>query len=409
MDSASASGQHEEDRVTDMIVKGGKALLPQGFVATDILVRDGKIARIAPSIEVGEGEAVVDARGQIVTAGLMDFHVHAFKYGHHIGLDIDELAPRTGVTTFVDSGSIGAIQFPVFRKFVIDQTPLNLFAYLNISVIGQTTSGISDLDFHDNDSRALIHLPVATEMIEKHRDVIKGIKVRVYTGMKDLYALEQARILADQVNLPILVHLGPAPPCAADTLALLRAGDVITHPYHGGEDTILDANRRIRPEFLDARERGVEVDLGMDRFHCDLRVMRRAFELGFFPDYVSTDLTLTNLNSITFDLPTTISKCVALGMPLEDALKRATTTVAKKLAVPGLSGQLEVGHTGDIAVFTWGPSDDPLVDFFGNSLNGEHRLHNTATVLQGNLLEHRTTDVKLWDSTARSVPWANYT
>jgi hypothetical protein len=224
-----------------------------------------------------------------------------------------------------------------------------------VSVIGQTTSGISGLDFHDNDHRALINLPVAREKIAKHRDVIKGIKVRVYTGMADLYALEQARILADEVKMPILVHLGPGLPAAADTLALLQAGDMITHPYHGGEDTILDANNNIRSEFIEARDRGVEVDLGMDRFHCDLRVMGRAFELGFFPDYVSTDLTLTNLNSITFDLPTTISKCVALGMPLEEALRRATVTVADKLAVPDLTGRLEVGHCADIAVFTRAP------------------------------------------------------
>lgn len=391
-----------------MIVKGGKALLPQGFAEVDILLRDGKIARIESSIDAADGEIVIDARGHIVTAGLADFHVHAFKHGHHIGLDVDEVAPRTGVTTFVDAGSIGAIQFPAFRKFVIEQTPLNLFAYLNVSVIGQTTSGISGLDFHDNDARALINLPVAEEMIEKHRDLIKGIKVRVYTGMTDLYALEQARILADRVKLPILVHLGPAPPAAADTLALLKAGDIITHPYHGGEDTILDANGRIRSEFLDARSRGVEVDLGMDRFHCDLRVMRRAFELGFYPDYVSTDLTLTNVNSITFDLPTTISKCVALGMSLDDALRRATVTVADKLAVPDLTARLEVGHTADVAVFTWARSEEPLVDFFGNSLTNEYRLRNTATVLRGQLLEHKQTDVKLWDSTVRTVPWANY-
>jgi dihydroorotase len=391
-----------------MIVKGGKALLPQGFIETDIVVYDGKIARIERDVEVADGETVIDARGHIVTAGLADFHVHAFKHGHHIGLDVDELAPRTGVTTFVDAGSIGAIQFPAFRKFVIEQTPLNLFAYLNISVIGQTTSGINGLNFHDNDARALINLPIAEEMIDKHRDLIKGIKVRVYTGMTDLYALEQARILADHVKLPILVHLGPAPPASAETLALLKAGDIITHPYHGGEDTILDVNGRIRPEFREARDRGVEVDLGMDRFHCDLRVMRRAFDLGFYPDYVSTDLTLTNVDSITFDLPTTISKCVALGMSLEEALRRATVTVADKLAVPGISARLEVGHAADIAIFTWEPSQEPLVDFFGNSLTGECRLRNVATVLRGQLLEHRPTDVKLWDNTVRSVPWANY-
>lgn len=391
-----------------MIVKGGRVFTGSDFVAADVGVRDGLVSAVAPDLLPGPGEEVIDASGCLVTPGLIDFHVHAFKHGHHIGLDIDEVAPRTGVTTFVDQGSIGAIQFPAFRHFVIDRTELNLFAYLNISLIGQTTSGFKGLNFHDNDARDLIHLPLAEEMIAKHRDLIKGIKVRVYTGMADLYVLEQARILADRVRLPILVHLGPAPPAAAETLKLLGPGDMITHPYHGGTDTILDDAGSIRPEFLDARSRGVEVDLGMDRFHCDLTVMRRAFDQGFYPDYVSTDLTLTNVNSVTFDLPTTISKCVACGMSLEDALARATRTVASKLGAPGLTGLLQPGHTADIAVFRWEEADVPLVDFFGHEIPGAHRLTNSMTILRGSKLDRRTTDVALWDSTERSVPWANY-
>ena len=391
-----------------MIIKGGRVFTGASFVEADVRTAEGLVAEIAPNLTPAPGEEVIDVSGHLVTPGLMDFHVHAFKHGHHIGLDIDELAPRTGVTTFVDQGSIGAIQLPAFRHFVIDQTELNLFTYLNVSLIGQTTSGLKGLGFHDNDARELIHLPLAEEMIEKHRDVIKGIKVRVYTGMEDLYALEQARVLADRTKLPILVHLGPAPPAAAETLKLLGPGDMITHPYHGGSDTILDEAGRIRPEYLDARERGVEVDLGMDRFHCDLTVMRQAFDQGFYPDYVSTDLTLTNVNSITFDLPTTISKCVACGMTLEDAITRATRTVAAKLDVPGLTGLLQPGRAADIAAFRWEPSDEPLVDFFGNGIRDAHRLTNIVTILRGKVLQHRTTDVGLWDTTERSVPWANY-
>ena len=313
------------------------------------------------------------------------------------------------MTTFVDAGSVGAIQFPAFRKFVMDATELNLFAYLNISVVGQTTSGFKGLNFHDNDSREMIHLPLAEEVIEKHRDRIKGIKVRVYTGMSDLYALEQARILSDRTKLPIMVHLGPSPPAVVDTLALLEAGDMLTHPYHGGGDTILDANGKIRPEFIDARQRGVEVDLGMDRFHCDLTIMKRCFDQGFFPDYVSTDLTLINRDSITFDLPTTISKCVAMGMPLERALAAASKSVAAKLKVGGISGLIEVDHTADLAIFSWKQSSDPLVDFFGNQIPNPLRLHCLSTILHGRLLPfEEKSDLSLLDNSIRAVPWANY-
>ena len=392
-----------------MIIRGGRVLLAQGFVETDLAVSNGRIAKIAANIVAGPNEEVIDAADRLVTPGLIDLHVHAFKYGHHVSIDVNEVGPRTGVTTFVDAGSVGAIQFPAFRKFVMDATELNLFAYLNISVVGQTTSGFKGLNFHDNDSREMIHLPLAEEVIEKHRDRIKGIKVRVYTGMSDLYALEQARILSDRTKLPIMVHLGPSPPAVVDTLALLEAGDMLTHPYHGGGDTILDANGKIRPEFIDARQRGVEVDLGMDRFHCDLTIMKRCFDQGFFPDYVSTDLTLINRDSITFDLPTTISKCVAMGMPLERALAAASKSVAAKLKVGGISGLIEVDHTADLAIFSWKQSSDPLVDFFGNQIPNPLRLHCLSTILHGRLLPfEEKSDLSLLDNSIRAVPWANY-
>lgn len=391
-----------------MIIKGGRVLTTQGFVEANIAVADGRIVAISRGLAGAPEDESINATGCLITPGLFDFHVHAFKYGHHISIDIDEVGPRTGVTSFNDAGSIGAIQFPAFRKFVVDETKLNLFCYLSISVIGQTTSAFKDLNFNDNDSREFIHLPLAEELIDANRDVIKGIKVRVYEGMPDLYALEQARVLADRTDLPIMVHLGPSAPTAADTLALLRAGDVITHPYHGGADTILDANGNIRPEFLDARERGIEVDLGMDRFHCDLTIMRRCFDQGFFPDYISTDLTLTNCDSITFDLPTTISKCVALGMPLDTAINGASKAVADKFAVLGLTGRVEPGHTADLAVFRWESSSEALVDFFGNAINDAYRLKCVLTILRGEVVVPRKTDVALLKSSLRTVPWSNY-
>jgi dihydroorotase len=190
---------------------------------------------------------------------------------------------------------------------------------------------------------------------------------------------------------------------------LLESGDMFTHPYHGGDDTILDANGRIRPEFRDARSRGVEVDLGMDRFHCDLTIMKRCFDQGFFPDYVSTDLTLINRDSITFDLPTTISKCVAMGMPLEQALAAAGKSVADKLDVPGISGRIEPGHTADLAVFRWQQLDDPLIDFFGNKITDPLGLQCMATILRGRrLAAEKKSELALLDNSIRAVPWASY-
>lgn len=54
----------------------GILLLDDGFSRADLLVRDGRIARIAPAIEPEPGDAVVDLCGDRLVPGFIDMHVH---------------------------------------------------------------------------------------------------------------------------------------------------------------------------------------------------------------------------------------------------------------------------------------------------------------------------------------------
>ncbi len=54
----------------------GFLLLDDGFARADLLVRDGRIARIAPAIEPEPGDAVVDLCGDRLVPGFIDMHVH---------------------------------------------------------------------------------------------------------------------------------------------------------------------------------------------------------------------------------------------------------------------------------------------------------------------------------------------
>jgi predicted amidohydrolase len=65
----------------------------------------------------------------------------------------------------------------------------------------------------------------------------------------------------------------------SDILPLLRPGDIVTHTYHGGADSWLDP--RVRPVFQEARARGVECDVGLDRVHTSFEVARQALAAGF--------------------------------------------------------------------------------------------------------------------------------
>lgn len=391
-----------------MLIAGARVLLPGGFEYVDVRTSGDRIAEIGTGLASTPGERVENAAGKLLSAGLVDLHSHTFTHGFHMAVDADALSSVTGVTTFVDAGSAGAVGFPSFYEHVMKRSASRMYAYLNISILGQTISALQEQGFNENDSHSLVHLPLAEEMIDRYSDVIRGIKVRAYTNMPDLYPLEQASKLSRNTGLPIMTHIGSAPPAIEDVLPFLGRGDLVTHLYHGGTDTLLDDEGRVRPVFQEARKRGVEFDLGMDRFHCDLSIMRRAFDQGFYPDYISSDLTLTNIDSITFDLPTCISKCVASGMPLDTAIEKSTIRVAEKLGISDKVGSIEVGKIADLALFEWAPSEEPFVDFFGNGISDADRLVNTLTIRAGTPLVRNYTQPGLWRNSQRAVPWANY-
>jgi len=374
--------------VGSLAVRGGQVFDPVGgrFSRLDVLVVDGKVARMAPTVELPPGVEVVDASGLLVTPGLVDCHVHAFRWGHLISLDVDPVSSQSGVTTFVDGGSAGSLHFMAFRRFVIDHVRSNLYALLNVSALGETVDGLKGVDAWENDDLRFLHLDSAVETVEKNRDLIVGIKVRIHTGLASLLPMAAARALADAVGLPLVVHVMKAPPVFRDLLPYLTAGDVVTHMYHPGPGCLVDRHGKIAPEYLEARKRGVLFDTGTARFHTCHPVARAAIAEGFLPDTISTDLCLTNYQHITIDMPTTLTKFMAMGLALEQVLQRATIEPAKSLPAEQGHGRLAEGFAADIALFTIESGEFTYEDFFGNTLQAERRLVCRGTIKDGRLL-----------------------
>lgn len=59
----------------DMVIKGAKAVTPDGVKEADIAVQNGVITEIGSDVEAS-GAAIIQADGQYVFPGVIDCHAH---------------------------------------------------------------------------------------------------------------------------------------------------------------------------------------------------------------------------------------------------------------------------------------------------------------------------------------------
>src|SRR5262245_39191674 len=112
----------------DLLIAGGRVIDPSQKLSAvrDIAIAGGKIARIAENIPPTQARQVLDAKGKLVTPGLIDMHTHVYKHGITINVDSDIIGFQSGVTTVLDCGSTGSGTFQGFRKYVIDVVPTRI-------------------------------------------------------------------------------------------------------------------------------------------------------------------------------------------------------------------------------------------------------------------------------------------
>jgi dihydroorotase len=199
-------------------------------------------------------------------------------------------------------------------------------------------------------------VPKALATIEKHRDVVLGVKVRLTrflncsesAGLKPLFLAREA---ADAAGLPLMIHPQDSWAESLDqVLAVLRGGDIMTHMYHGERHGILDEYGKIRPSVLAARERGVIFDVGHGEGSFVWDVAEQALAQGFTPTTISSDLHKYNVHGPVYDLITTVAKFLHLGLTLDDVLAKVTAVPAKVVGLEGKAGTLAVGAFGDAVV-----------------------------------------------------------
>ncbi len=372
----------------DLLLRGGHVLDPKNSVdgRRDVALAAGKIAAVSTSIDPARAKVVIDVTGLYVTPGIIDLHTHLFAttgiqgaWAGDMSVMPDGFSFRNCVTTMVDAGSAGWSNFETFRHTVIDRSQTRVLALINISRLGMIT------DAAEQDERDFQPDEVA-RVAAKHDDVVVGVKSAHYQR-PDWTSVDRAIEAGVRAGVFVMVDFGyflPERPYWELVTRRLRPGDVSTHVFRGPVP-VIDGKGRVYDYLHAARARGVKFDVGHGMHSFVFRNAAGAVRGGFYPDTISTDLHAGNMNGAMMDMPTTMSKFLAMGMPLAAVVRASTSNPAAALRRPTL-GHLAAGAGADVAVFRLQRGSFGFVDPYGGRLPAKDRLHCELTLRDGRVV-----------------------
>lgn len=365
-----------------IIIQNGYVIDPEKntIEMKEIAIQNGTL--ISPQKSSTTKVKYIDAKGCYVSPGFIDMHVHIFTEKTELGIEADLIGIKQGVTTVVDAGSAGYNDYSDFKKDVVERSQTEVLSFLNISRKG-LTSGLSELA----DAEDLMSLEEAVEIFKKEANIV-GLKARMSGSVvkaRGIKPLEHARMLADHLDVPIMVHIGNPPPNLQEIFPLLRKGDIVTHAFHGKQHGILNREGVLIPEAQGALKRGVLFDIGHGTSSFSYETLLKFRETYDNPFTTSTDIYIKNYENPVCSLMNTMTKLLVLGVPFIEVMKTVTIRAANAL---GLSqkGTLEIGMDADITIFKEIEQQATLLDSEGAALEVKKVLKPYMVLRQGKVV-----------------------
>lgn len=316
----------------------------------NIAICNGKIIG-SNGCEITNETRIIDADGCYIFPGMIDFHSHLFYGGSHLGIMPDMMLSQ-GVTSAVDAGTAGWMNYKSFYNRVITRSELRIKAFLNVYSRGIPGNGVMS-----RPNPRFFREDKISQLVEAYAEHIIGLKVQIgreSVGDNGRYVLEETVALAERLGrLRVCVHVTNAGVSASEIVGILRPGDIFCHMYQGkGDAIILNDRGVICEEVIEARKRGVIFDAANGNNHFDLRIAKRALEQGFKPDVISSDFTRASICSSTRlrTFAFIMSKYMNLGVDLIDIIRAVTETPAKLMGEEGHLGTLREGAEADITI-----------------------------------------------------------
>lgn len=372
----------------DLLLKSGTLLDPaQGiYDRRDIAFQDGLVAVVSERIDPASASTVVDLAGKLITPGLIDLHGHFYHGGSGSAVHADQKCLASGVTTGIDAGSSGFLNYGAMKDYVFPAHRTRLLAFIHLGAAGLTLNRILGGDLQD---LRVIDVDRTADSIKNNPGLFFGVKVRMHVDAVAHWnaptAMKLARAVADQARSRVMVHVSGTPIPLPEVLEYLGPGDIATHAFNGYHESILDQHGKVRPAVWAASERGVVMDVGHAGVHCDVEVARSSIGQGLPPTTISTDIHVPPPGRVVYLMNDLVSKFHAMGLTLEDAVAASTIRPAQVLGLQDSLGSLAPGMAGDAAVFDLREGRFVWHDMAGHSAEGKVRLDTYLTVRGGSV------------------------
>jgi len=375
----------------DLALTNVSALIDGAWKLCDLGVNAGKIAAIAPAGTL-TGAETIKGDGLHVSPGWVDIHVHCvdLRHGRAAGSAVSRLGVAHGVTAIADAGTTGVTNYAQLERAAADYPETQVHAWLNI-----VSQGIRLQDYLRAEP-GWENIGQMERTAADHKRII-GIKYRAdstVTPKHDrLYYVRKCREAGDALKLPVMIHIGSAPPDLKDILPHLKPGDMITHSFRKSTHCVLDAAGRLREEVRQAADRGLRFDIGHGVGSFSFDTAERALAQGLTDISISSDLYILSTPKYARTFANVLTSFLMLGMPLEQIMYKCSVKPAENI---GVQRGIAEGADANLTVFKVVDGDFSCVDTTGQKRKAAKRIFPEWSVVAGKVTKAGELDRKLF-------------
>tara|TARA_B100000900_G_scaffold113924_1_gene95421 strand:- start:8004 stop:9149 length:1146 start_codon:yes stop_codon:yes gene_type:complete len=375
------------------LIKNTNLYAPASLGQKDLLVAGGKIVKIASNLKTFENEAAIfDAKGKIVTPGLIDQHIHIAGAGGKHGFSsmtpeimLSELI-GCGTTTVVGlmgtDGIARSIQTLYAKAKSLEEEGISAYmlcGYYGLDSLTLTNNVQSDMIFIDKVLGCKIAIsdvrssyPTTLDLVRKLKDIMVGGFIAKKKGILHIHLgnletkMDVLFKLVNEYQFPIdhisPTHVGRTKALFEQAIDFAKLGGMI--------DITTGASKYTDPykSVLYALEKGVSID--QITFSSDGNAGLTKFDAN--GNFIGVTKAPIDQN-----LAQTVALVQKGGVDIADAFSLITLNPANNLGLQ-YKGRIEVGSDADLCCFT---NDFILTDVFAK---GQQMMVNGDIIVEGN-------------------------